>query len=131
MKAHWFGCFGQLSGPAYRFQTCPQPTWFFRPSANRLLWKLLKNAKLELLEPSSANINQVSTGQILKEKKDRQKLSKGLNRDCLRRLEQQLTEHKWYRLVCEHLRSQHVLHGRRGRSLQTQPISVLDPNLLF
>lgn len=55
--AHWLDWFWQLNGPANLFQTCPQPTCNLKPSASKLLWKLLKNEKLEPLEFSPAKRN--------------------------------------------------------------------------
>ena len=46
VRAHWCGWRRQLRGPAYLFQTWPQPTCVESPSTNRLLWMLLRNVKL-------------------------------------------------------------------------------------
>lgn len=54
VKAHCWGWWRQLKGPANRFHTWPQPTWFARPSTSKLLWKLLKKEKLDDREDSSS-----------------------------------------------------------------------------
>lgn len=52
VRAHWWGWLWQLNRPANLFQTCPHPTWFPKPPASKLLWKLLKNENFEAEELS-------------------------------------------------------------------------------
>lgn len=56
VRAHWVDWLWQLKGPANLFHTCPQPTWFPKPSESKLVWKLLKNQKLAPVEEFPTNI---------------------------------------------------------------------------